>query len=145
NSLSPELHDQDWYKRADAILAINTGDPTADEKIGRYLHSFPNDCEMILAQVSIWQRLGRISDIRRFLQNLNLRDLSGLPEHRIRIASMIVYYGETSRGLTYAYLVLMDNWDNPHAHLMYQGLIFLNESVGSAMPTGDTVTEDTVV
>ena len=144
-SISQELQDQDWFKKAEAILAINTGDIKADEKIARYLKQCPNDVEMLLVRIGIWQRSGRDGDIRSLLQRIDLTKLEGRPEHRIRIAAWIVHYGEPARGLQYGYKVLMDNWNVPQAHLSYQGLIFLNDNIGAAMPSPATVAENTVV
>lgn len=144
-SISTNLHGKEWFLRADAILAINTGDPTADEKISRYLANWPNDVQMILARIGIWQRNARDIDIRRLLQNFNLSDLDGPPEQCIRIGALISHYGDASRGLKYGYSILMDHWDDPKAHLAYQGLIFLNDKIGEAMPLPTVVTENTVV
>ena len=144
-SISQALQDRDWFKKAEAILAINTGDIKADEKIARFLKQCPNDVEMLLARIGIWQRLGRDGDIRSLLQRTDLTKLDGRPEQRIRIAAWIVHYGEPARGLQYGYKVIMDNWNVPQAHLTYQGLIFLNENIGAAMPTATTVAENTVV
>ena len=56
DSVSQGLQDRDWFKKADAILATNTGDVKADEKIARYLKQSPNDVEMLVARVGVWQR-----------------------------------------------------------------------------------------
>ena len=144
-SISQELQDRDWFKKAEAILAINTGDIKADEKITRYLKQCPNDVEILLVRIGIWQRSGRDRDIRSLLQRMDVTKLDGRPEQRIRIAAWIVHYGDPARGLQYGYKVLMDNWNVPQAHLSYQGLIFLNENIGAAMPTTTVVAENTVV
>jgi tetratricopeptide (TPR) repeat protein len=144
-SISERLHSRDWFKKAEAILAINTGDSTADQKIAVYLKQCPNDLEILLVRIGIWQRSGRDNDIRALLQCLDLLALEGLPEQRIRIAAWIVRYGEPVRGLRYGYKVLMDNWKVPQAHLSYQGLIFLNGNIGTAMPAANLVAENTVV
>jgi tetratricopeptide (TPR) repeat protein len=144
-SISPEIQNRGWFNRADAILAIKTGDITADEKIARYLKQNPSDVEMILARIGIWQRSGREADIRVFLNKLELTQLEGLPESRIRIAACIVHYSDPARGLQYGYKVLLENWHVPEAHLSYQGLIFLNDNIGAAMPVAITVAENTVV
>lgn len=145
SAVSQHLRDRDWFQRTDAIIAFNTGDPTANEKIARYLKRRPNDGEMILARIGIWQRAGRDGDIRLLLLRLSLTDLDARPEQRIRIAGLIVRYGEALRGLKYAYSVLMDNWNIPEAHLAYQALIFLNDDIGAVMPSTIKVTENTVV
>jgi len=145
DSISHELKELDWFKKADAILAINTGDAKSDEKISRYLRQSPNDAEMLLTRVGVWQRSGRVEDIRRLLQRVDLAKLDGSPEQRIQIAACIVHYGETTRGLQYGYRVLLDNWNVPQAHLRYQGLMLLNDNIGAAMPTPTTVAENTVV
>jgi len=144
-SISTNLHKTEWFLRADAILAINTGDPAAAEKIARYLAGWPNDVQMILAQIGIWQRDGRDIDIQRLLQNLDLSALDGPPGQCVRIGAAITHYEDASRGLRYGYSVLMDHWDDPKAHLAYQGLIFLNDKIGEAMPSTAVVTENTVV
>lgn len=145
SAVSQHLGERDWLQRADAIIAFNTGDPTANEKITRYLKRRPNDGEMILARIAIWQRAGRDGDIRLFLKRLSLIDLDARAEQRIRIAGLIVHYGEAFKGLKYAYSVLMDNWNIPEAHLAYQALIFLNDDIGAVMPSAIKVTENTVV
>jgi tetratricopeptide (TPR) repeat protein len=144
-SISPEVQNRDWFNKAEAILALNTGDIRADEKIARYLKQSPNDVEMILARIGIWQRSGREGDIRGFLNRIDLTKLEGLPEVRIRIAACIVHYSDPVRGLQYGYKVLLENWHVPEAHLSYQGLIFLNDNIGAAMPAASTVAENTVV
>jgi len=144
-AVDSNLRETEWFLRADAILAINTGNPTAEEKIARYLINWPNDVQMILARIGIWQRNERDSDIKRLLKNLNLCDLDGPPEKRIRIAVLVTHYEDASRGLQYGYSVLMDHWDDSKAHLAYQGLIFLNDKIGEAMPSPIIVEENTVV
>jgi tetratricopeptide (TPR) repeat protein len=144
-SISTSLQGTEWFLRAYAILAINTGDPAAAEKISRYLANWPNDAQMILAQIGIWQRDGRDIDIQRLLQNLDLSALDGPPGQCVRIGAAITHYGDASRGLRYGYSVLMNHWDDPKAHLAYQGLILLNDKIGEAMPSPTVVTENTVV
>jgi thioredoxin-like negative regulator of GroEL len=144
-SISPEVQTRNWFNKAEAILAIHTGDITADEKIARYLKQSPNDVEMILARIRIWQRSGREGDIRSFLNKIEFAKLEGLPELRIRIAACIVHYSDPARGLQFGYKVLLENWHVPEAHLSYQGLIFLNDNIGAAMPAATTVGENTVV
>lgn len=145
-AVSVNLRGRDWFLRADAILALNTGDvATADQKIVLYLNAFPTDTQMILARIGIWQRSCRDNDIRSLLQQLNLAALQGPPEQRIRLASMIVHYGEALKGLEYGYSILMDNWNIPKAHLAYHGLILLNDDIRSVMPLATVVSEDTVV
>ncbi len=144
-SISQSLQERDWFKRADAILAVNTGEAKADEKIGRYLRQCPNDVEMTLARIGIWHRAGRDGDISNLLQRISLSELNAPPDQCIRLAAWIVHYGEPTRGLQYGYKVLMDNWNIPQAHLRYQGMIFLNENIGAAMSSTNMVGENTVV
>lgn len=101
DSVSLSLQGKEWFQRAEAILALNTGDVSADLKITQYLRQNPNDLEMILAHIGIWQRAGRDIDIRRFLQGLNLNEVRGRPEQRIRLATIICHYEEVLRGLEY--------------------------------------------
>ena len=145
SAISPNLRGRDWFLKADAILAINTGDQTADEKIERYLRDYPNDVRMILVRIGVWQRNGRDGDIRHLLQRIVFANLMGKPDERIHVAALMTHYGETERGLEYAYSVLMNNWEIPEVHLAYQGLILLNENIGAVMPSSDVVAENTVV
>ncbi len=145
DAISPNLRGREWFLKADAILAINTGDQTTDEKIAKYLTHYPNDARMILARIGVWQRSGRDSDIRNLLQRLTLADLVGQPTERIHVATLMTHYGEALKGLEYAYSVLMNNWNIPEAHLAYHGLILLNENIASVMPSANVVAENTVV
>jgi tetratricopeptide (TPR) repeat protein len=145
SAISPNFHEREWFLKTDAILAINTGDQTADEKIAKYLAHYPNDARIILARIGLWQRSGRDSDIRNLLQRLILADLVGQPGERIHVAALMTHYGEALRGLEYAYSVLMNNWNIPKAHLAFHGLILLNENIASVMPSANVVAENTVV
>ncbi len=145
NSISSNLRDKKWYKRAEAVLSINTGDSLADSKIAQYLKLCPNDLEMIVTRIEFWQSKGRDSNIRSFLQHLNLADINGCPEIRIKLASLICRYEDISKGLQYAYSVLMDNWDTPQTHLAYQGLIFFGDHIEEAIHSAEFVAENTVV
>ncbi len=46
NSISGKLRDQDWFLHAEAVLALNIGDDSADTKIGRYLKVQTTDLDM---------------------------------------------------------------------------------------------------
>ena len=145
DAVSPSLRGHEWFIRADTILAIKIGDSNVDEKISQCLKESPNDAQMILVRIGIWQRRGRDGDIQQFLQTVNFANLVGKPEECIRIAALITHYGDALKGLKYGYSVLLNNWDVLKAHLAYQGLIFLNEKIGVAMPLANVVAEDTVV
>lgn len=143
-SLSINLRDKEWFKKAEIILALKTGDKSADEKIAQYLKLCPNDVDILLARVGIWQSEGRNIDICRFLNNLVLTDFRGHPEKQIKLASLICHYDNLLKGLQYAYAVIMDNWNIPQVHLVYQSIIFFNDNIGEAMPSTDVITENTV-
>ncbi len=145
DSTSPTIQVQTWFQKAKAILALNIGDVSAEGLIVRYLKQCPNDLDMILARVGIWQRVGKDIDIRNFLQHLNLIDIDGRPEQSIRLAALICHYEDASRGLEYGYSILMNNWDNPQVHLAYQGLIFLNKGIEKAIHSNNAIAENTVV
>ena len=144
-SASVGVRDRLWFKKAEAILAIDTGDLTADEKIARCLELCPNDVELVLVRIGIWQRSGREGEIADLLNQLDLTKLEGRPEARIRIGTCIVRYGDPGIGLHFAYKVLLDNWNVAQAHLTYQGLIFMTDNVSAAMPEATAVAEGTVV
>ncbi|WP_446011755.1 PIN domain-containing protein [Candidatus Electrothrix sp.] len=146
DSIPESLHEKDWFLKADAFLSLNTGDTSADQKVARYLKIFPNDIQMILARLSIWQGLGRDNDIRRLLGRLDLDSLRGTPEQRIQLASIIIHYDDAERGLTYGYSILMNNWDKPKAHLAYQGLMLFNSDIiARAMLEATSVAENTAI
>ncbi|MEA5024105.1 MAG: hypothetical protein VB109_14820 [Desulfitobacterium hafniense] len=145
NTVSIDLQEKAWFQRTEIFLAINTGDPSAETKLTGYLRKYPNDLEMILAKLSIWQRESRIPDIYNYLNNLDLSNIEGLPEQRVRLAALICQYQDGMKGLKYAYSILMNNWDNPQLHLVYQNLMLFNEGVEDAILVADSVSMDTVV
>lgn len=146
NSLSKEIREKDWYRKAEAILAIRTGDILANEKMDLYLKQCPNDIEMILAQLGLWQIAGKDSEIRMFLKNFNPDNYFNQSERLIKVASLICQYDDVSRGIRLAYSILMDNWNNPQVHLFYQGLIFSqNDSIDSIVSSHEIVAENTAV
>ncbi len=145
DGVSEPLKQQEWHAQAEAILAINTGDPTTDSKIAHYLQFRPQDLEMRLVRLGLWQSEGRDQDVRDLLGKMAPADLQGSPEHHIRLAALLCHYGFPERGLAHAYAVIMDNWDKPSVHLAYQGLIFLNQDIDKAFPPSDRVNVGTVV
>jgi tetratricopeptide (TPR) repeat protein/uncharacterized protein YjhX (UPF0386 family) len=145
NSVPQDIREKEWIQRAIVILALNTGDPETDQKIGAYLKRWPNDAQMILARMGTWQRNGRAGDIRRFFANMNLWNLVGPAESRVRVGALATQYGGAERGLPYGYSVLLDNWNTPKAHLAYQGMIFANDDIAKFMSPPDTVSENVVV
>ncbi len=145
DSISDELKNDEWYLRANAILALQTGDSTAEGIINQYLKLYPHNLEMVLARIGIWQRDGRDKDVRKYLNAISLTDVEGPPENRIKLAALICHYGNAPRGLEYGYSTLMDHWDNPKAHLFYHGLIFQNDNIGDAFPDARQVSENTAV
>ncbi|WP_041272554.1 tetratricopeptide repeat protein [Desulfitobacterium hafniense] len=145
STVSISLQEKAWFQRTEIILAFNTGDPSVETKLTGYLRKYPNDLEMILAKLSIWQREGRIPEINNHLNILDLSNIEGLPEQRVRLAALICQYQDDMKGLKYAYSILMNNWDNPQLHLFYQNLMFFNEGVKDAILAADSVGIDTVV
>ncbi|MFW6030442.1 MAG: restriction endonuclease, partial [Halanaerobiales bacterium] len=142
---SDNLEHKKWFLKAKAFFSLKTGYNKQDDILSQYLRIYPNDINMILAQIGNWQRTGRVIEIRRFLKNLNLSDLEGSPEKKANLATIISYYGEVLRGLEYAYTLLMNNWSNFNVHLIYQSLIFLNNDIEEVIPSADTVKDKTVV
>ena len=146
NSLPEEIREKNWYRKAEAILAIKTGDILANEKITQYLKQCPNDMEMILIQLGMWQRSRKDSDIKKYLKEFNSDNYVNQPEDLIKVASLICQYDDVTRGISLAYSILMDNWNKPQVHLIYQGLIFFqNESIDSILNSHDIIAENTVV
>jgi tetratricopeptide (TPR) repeat protein len=145
DTISPRLQDLEWVQRARAILALNIGSRDAEQKVGAYLKKWPNDASMILARIGMWQRTGRDKDIAAFASSIDFGAVHGSTTSRIRLAAIACRYGSAARGLDYGYSVLMDNWDQPSAHLTYQGLILLNEHIAPVLPPSSVVAENTVV
>jgi tetratricopeptide (TPR) repeat protein len=145
NAIPDAIRDQEWVQRALTILALNTGDREADQIVGAYLKRWPNDASMVLARIGAWQRVGRINDIRSFLNNLHFEALRGPPGTTIRIAAIACYYGDAGRALVFAYSALMNNWNDAKAHLSYQALLLLNEHIAPTLVPSNVVGEDTVV
>lgn len=144
-SLAEPVAQEEWAQRAKTILAINTGNPNADQMVGAYLKRWPSDASMILVRIGFWQRMGRNADIEAFVKKIDFAGLKGRVETKMRIAAMAVRHGHAAHGLDYAYGLLMDNWDVPKAHMVYQGMILLNEHIAPVMPQSELVAENTVV
>lgn len=145
DAIRPPFRAEEWVQKAETILALNTGHPDAEQKVGAYLKQWPNDTPMIHARLGAWQRSGRDKDIKNLLAAMDFEALKGSPSSRIRIAAVACHYGVGARALDYAYAVLMDNWNDAKAHLTYQGLILLGQQIGSILPREDVVGENTVV
>lgn len=146
DSLSDNLRGVEWIQRADIILSINSGHHSAEEKVTSYLRKTPSDMQMILARLRLWQRSGRDVEIKEFLNQLSLDELTGRPEEHIQLAAMLIHYGGNQYvGLEHAYCTLMDHWDRPQVHLAYQSLIFLSENIRLDLPISEIVSENVVV
>ena len=144
-SIDTRIQDERWFQRARAILAINTGSPDVEQRVGAYLKKWPNDASMVLVRVGVFQKEGRDKDIASFFSSLDFDALEGSPATRIRVASIATRHGAAERALDYAYCVLMDHWDDAKAHLAYQHVVLLNDEIGSALPPSNVVAENTAV
>ena len=145
DAIPESLRGKDWFLKADALLALNTGNMAAEKKVARYLEAFPHDIQMILARIGIWQQTGKDKEIRKLLRKLDLAALLGTPGQSIELARMIINYEKALTGLDYGYSVLMNNWNDPRAHLSYQALILSTEDIGTVIPSATAVAENTVV
>ena len=145
DAVSERLLDVEWFQKARALLALNTGSRDAEQKVGAYLKKYTNDASMMLARIGMWQRAGREKSIAEFVSSINFSAVEGTATNRIRLAAIACRYGSAARGLDYGYSVLMDNWDRSSAHLAYQGLILLNEHIAPVLPPSSVVAENTVV
>jgi hypothetical protein len=145
-SLSETLKNIRWFQKAQIILGLNTGDVNIVDKIDNYLQHYKNDLEILLNQITIYQRKGQEHEITKLLSTINLDNIEGLPEQCIRLAVLICFYSDVPNGLKYGYSFLMNNWDNPKVHLAYQSLMLLNEKkLSDAIPMVKKVEENTVV
>lgn len=145
NSIPLEMKSINWIQRAEVTLALNTGDISAKEKVDEYLERHPQDLNIILARVGIYQREGTEEEIKNYIQNIDFDKLEGTPEQHIRFAAIISHYEDALKGLNYSYSILMNNWTVPQVHLAYQSLILLNDKIETFLSSSDVIKENTVV
>jgi len=145
NGVSPEAAGHPFIKRAEAVLAINTGEPDTAVKIKASLAARADDIEMVIALILNMHSLQKERDIRRYLVQLDERALRGDPESFITLAQLYVQYGMQSRGMSLGYAQLLENWKNPSVHLRYQGLVFGAGDDISLIPETSEVAPDTAV
>lgn len=145
SSLPESVRSVRWAQRANAVLQVNTGGADASALVDAYLRAWPSDLGMTLAKVRILQRKQDDAAIRQFLSGLTITNLIGSPEAVIQLAAAIAHYEDPKRGLSIAYTTLLNNWNEPDAHLAYQSLILSVDAVASAISRPEVVEIDTVV
>jgi len=143
-SLSPEAASHPFIKRAEAVLAINTGDPRAEEKIDASLATRPDDIEMTIAKVERLMSIS-VSTASKYLERLDTGMLRGDPVQFISLAQILVRLGLETKGMALGYATLMDNWNKPSVHLRYQGLVFGAPSEAKLIPEPEEVSIDVAV
>lgn len=144
-TISKELRNTTWFLKATALLAVRIGDVSADGKLAQYLACNPNDSYMILIRLALWKEARREKDIERLLSTIPLQELKGLPAHRIQVASQVAVFFDPLGCIKYAYSVLLNNWNDPDAHMAYNALFFLNEKITEIVPLDNIVTINTTV
>ena len=143
-TLPRELANKEWYLRARAILAINSGDSETEALLNSYLHVEPNDLEMQISRMGLWQLSDRSSEIRRKLRSFENNIPEGTPLERMRLCHFAVQYGNKTWGVESAYQELLGHWDDPAVHLAYQGLILMYDDLEDAVPKVTTIQENCV-
>lgn len=145
DSIEEEISRLPWFLKAAASLALNSGQANSESRVLNYLKHCPNDVEMQLVRVSIYQREERTKELKQYLNQIDLSALEGLPSLRIKFAAIVYYYCDFHDALKYAYSVLMNNWDDQAAHVSYQGLMFTNHDDKPELLNSENVTLNTVV
>ena len=143
-ALPPELKSHEWYLRARSILAINSGAADIENHLNAYLRVEPNDLEMQISRLGLWQLQGRETEIRRKLRSFESSVPDGSPIERMRLCHLAVQYGNKKWGVDTAYQELIANWDDPAIHLAYQGLILMYDDLEDAIPKSTTIQENYV-
>lgn len=144
DALPSELIIEEWYLRARAILAINSGDADTEVHLNSYLRVEPNDLEMQISRMGLWQLSDRSSDIRRKLRGFESNIPEGNSLERMRLCHLAVQYGNKAWGVETAYQELIGHWDDPAVHLAYQGLILMYDDLEDAVPKITTIQENCV-
>src|SRR5690606_29295083 len=98
-ALPPELNSRAWYLRARSILAINSGAADIDNRLSAYLRVEPDDLEMQISRLGLWQLQGRESEIRRKLRSFENNVPDGSPIERMRLCHLAVQYGNKRWGV----------------------------------------------
>lgn len=139
-----ELANDEWYLRARAILAINSGDAETEDHLNTYLRVEPNDLEMQISRMGLWQLSDRSSELRRKLRSFENNIPKGTPLERMRLCHLAVQYGNKIWGVETAYQELLGHWDDPAVHLAYQGLLLMYDDLEGAVPKVTTIQENCV-
>ncbi|MEM0989790.1 MAG: tetratricopeptide repeat protein [Pseudomonadota bacterium] len=142
--LTPELNSHHWYLRARSILAINSGAADMENHLNAYLRVEPDDLEMQISRLGLWQLQGRENEIRLKLRNFESNIPDGSPIERMRLCHLAVQYGNKKWGVDAAYQELIANWDDAAIHLAYQGLILMYDDLESAIPKSMNIQENCV-
>lgn len=143
-TLPSELNSHEWYLRARTILAINSGAADIEDHLKAYLRVEPNDLEMQISRLGLWQLQGREAEIRRKLRSFESSIPDGSPIERMRLCHLAVQYGNKKWGVDTAYQELIANWDDPAIHLAYQGLILMYDDLEDAIPKSTTIQKNCV-
>lgn len=144
DAFPPELASEEWYLRARAILAINSGAADIEQHLNSYLRIEPNDLEMQISRMGLWQLADRSNEIRRKLRSFENNIPQGNALERMRLCHLSVQYGNKKWGVDTAYQELVANWDDPAIHLAYQGLILMYDDLEDAIPKVTTIQENCV-
>ena len=102
-----ELANEEWFLRARAILAINSGDAETEAHLNAFLRVEPNELEMQISRMGLWQLSDRSSEIRRKLRSFEKNIPEGTPLERMRLCHLAVQYGNKTWGVETAYQELI--------------------------------------
>ena len=124
-----ELLSEQWVWRCRIVLAHRVGDANTIRKMGEYLAEFPNDAEMRLARIGLWQRDGFESNIRRDIASVDLQAIEGTAHTKLEFLRVAARYGQASAALKLAYSILLANWQDSACHMVFHGLFIANNNL----------------
>jgi len=95
----------------------------------------PDDLDMVLARIGIFQRAGIKDQPHKFVGSLDPKKFAAaLPVQIMTLAHAFVQFGRPQDGVKLGYSTLLDNWNDSIVHLRYQGLLFASEATADVIP-----------
>jgi tetratricopeptide (TPR) repeat protein len=120
-----------FYKRLNAALLWNTGDARSAARIVDELRrANPKKLDLFLWYVDCLLRLDKLDAIRALTQSIAEYELDGALKEKVRLARVLVTFGQEIRALKLAYKLFMNNRDAPDAWMGLTAVVF-------GLPRGD--------
>lgn len=128
-NVSDSVTRERWFRRTQIALKTRIGDKRALQLLNSFIKDFPNDAEMRLARIAMWQVQGAEGEIRNDIAQTDFGALKGVPGAVMQYYRAAIRYGRASDALSSAYALLLENWDNVDCHTNYQSLFLANDSI----------------